>query len=136
MSSVAPRTAPKRSILIVEDHAHTRRLLAEWLSSVFPGLIACEARSGEDALASIHQQCLDVVLMDVRLPGIDGIETTRRLRALRPQLCIVFLTNHDQPHYQRAAAAAGARGFVLKRTMHRDLVPLLSDLLDVQGEPS
>ena len=67
--------------------------------------------------------------MDLGLPGMNGIETTRQLKAMMPQAQVVMLTVHEASDYRAAARAAGASGFVPKRTVHTELAPLLESLL-------
>ena len=77
----------------------------------------------------------DIVLMDIGLPGINGIEATRRIMALAPQAKVTMLSIHEDPEYQADAAAAGASAYVPKRTMHRDLIPAVERLLSHAETP-
>lgn len=129
MQEAPPTDSRGLSLLLVEDHELTRRLLREWLGRAFPGLCVLEAESGEAAIGLAELRAPDVAVVDIRLPGINGIETTRRLRACVPAARIAILTNHELAHYQAAAAAAGACAYVLKRTMHTELLPVLRRLL-------
>jgi two-component system response regulator NreC len=81
-----------------------------------------EARSGEEVLRLAAQSAPDIVLMDVGMPGIDGIEATRRLRELAPQVQILILTVYEDESLLREAIKAGASGYVIKRAAEEELL--------------
>ena len=81
--------------------------------------------SGEEALRMIPAVNPDVVLMDISMPGLNGIETTQRLKMGKPELPVVMLTMHDSPVYRDASARAGADGFILKSDCWDQLVEML-----------
>ena len=120
-------------ILIVEDYATVRSLLRDWLSAMFPECSFWEAKDAEEALTLTRAERPEVVLMDVRLPGTNGIEAARRIREAAPETQVVILTAYDAPEYRAEADAAGARAYVLKDRAHRELVPLLKELLPATG---
>jgi DNA-binding NarL/FixJ family response regulator len=122
------------TILIVEDHDAVRISLREWLRASFPGSRFLEAKSGEEAVALASSQLPDIVLMDIRLPNMNGIEATQRIKAADPQVQVVMLTIHDGPDYRADAKAAGATGYVPKRTMHTDLIPVMERMLSGSGD--
>ncbi len=115
--------------MIVEDHDAVRASLREWLSATFPQCRFLEAKSGEEAVALASAQPPDIVLMDIGLPKMSGIEATRRIKAVVPQAQVVMLTIYDDPAHQADAAAAGACAYVTKRKMHKELIPLITKLL-------
>jgi DNA-binding NarL/FixJ family response regulator len=117
------------TILIVEDHELVRRSLREWLEHVFPGCIVVEARTGEEALAAARACAPCVVVMDISLPGMSGIETTRRIKAIQPTVQVVMLTIHEDDPYRAEALAAGVSAYVTKRKMQAELIPALAKLL-------
>jgi len=111
--------------LIVDDNAAVRRLIR---SIVLP--FACEIRestTGEAAIAAYTASRPDLVLMDVRLDEMDGIEATRRILALDSMARIVIVTAYDDDELRAAAAHAGASGYVLKDNL-LDLVRVLEEL--------
>ena len=116
-------------LLIVEDHAAVRKSLRDWLRVMLPDCNFLEAQSGEEAVALTDAQPPDIVLMDIGLPGINGIEATRRIKALAPKTSVVMLSIHEEQVFQTDAAAAGASAFVFKRTMNAELVPVIKTLL-------
>ena len=124
-------------ILIVDDHDGVRGLLRTWLGDVFPDLLLLDASTGEEAVALAVADPPHLVLMDVQLPGIDGMEATRRIKASAPQTRVVMLTSLDDMALRVAASAAGASAYVSKHTMHTELIPLIQALrtpLDANGE--
>jgi len=78
-------------------------------------------------LAALHHP--QVVVMDVRLPGMSGIEAARRISATMPDIGIIMLSAHDDQAYRRDAESAGARKYVLKGRAHRELLPAIRDAL-------
>ncbi len=117
------------NVLIVEDHDNLRFLLGELLRMSLADLHLMEARSGEEALNLVSIRLPDIILMDVGLGETNGIEVSRRIKAICPQVQIVMLTSHEESQYQSAAAAAGACAYVTKRKMHSELIPVMRRLL-------
>jgi two-component system response regulator DegU len=116
-------------ILLVDDdetfRATLRRLLTEgqWQVEVE------EAADGAEGVRKVADQRPDVVLMDITMPRMNGIEATRQLKSRWPDLPVLILTVHDDPVYQRTARAAGADGFLLKKTAGTALWPALTSLV-------
>ncbi|AUB81742.1 response regulator [Candidatus Thiodictyon syntrophicum] len=108
-----PVVAPIR-VLIVDDHPLLRDGVGACLRQD-PGIaLVGQAGNGEEALQEAARLRPDLILMDIGMGGMDGIEATRRLCAALPQTRILILTMHDKPHYVTQSLAAGARGYVLK----------------------
>jgi DNA-binding NarL/FixJ family response regulator len=120
---------PTSSILVVEDFQPLRLSVVQWLRCRFPGCVVHGVESGEEALKHTSTFQTDVVLMDINLPGINGIEATARLRAQAPETAVVMLTSHDTPQHRFAAANAGAAGYVTKADMEAQLESTVEDLL-------
>ncbi len=123
------------TLLIVEDNPAVRRALRAWLASALPEYELAEAESGEEALERVAERAPSLVLMDINLPGMNGIEATRRLRETAPATPVVIVTLHDTEPYRREAAAAGAAAFIAKDRMGFDLLPLLRRLLPLAPAP-
>jgi len=117
------------TILIVEDDDNVRRVMRDWLEIEFPRCRVIEAASGEGAIALARIESPRLVVMDMHLPGMNGIETTRQIKAALPLAQIVMLTIHTGDIYRADARAAGASAYVTKPRMHRELVPTLAALL-------
>jgi len=117
------------TFLIVEDHDTLRNSLRKWLVALFPDCDVFDVKNGEDAVDFIKVKKIDIVIMDISLPGISGIEATRHIRHAFPETQVIMLTIHDEPEYRTDAAEAGAFAFVPKYKMYEKLVPLISELI-------
>lgn len=101
-------------IYIIEDHAFMRTMLQEFLNRV-PDLEVCgTAATAEEALQNALQTEPTLLLVDVALPGMSGIDLAREAQARWPDLPCLMLSGHHEPAYIEQALAAGARGYVLK----------------------
>jgi DNA-binding NarL/FixJ family response regulator len=120
------------TIMIVEDYDRVRALLREWLGATFPNCKFLEAKSGEEAIALVNASPPEIVLMDIGMGQMNGIEATRHIKALAPQAHVVMLTIHEDSAYRADAAAAGACAYVSKRKMQKELLPALKALLPAE----
>jgi len=110
-------------ILIADDHAITRDGLRDLLSSR-PGWTVCaEAATGREAVALAEQCRPDIVVMDIVMPELNGLEATRRIRRLLPRTEVVVLSLHYSDELVREVVDAGARAYVLKSDASTDLFP-------------
>jgi len=100
------------------------------LESRFPRLRVFEAGNGQEAIAQIHSHVPDLVLMDIRLPGANGLKLTRKIKDLYPQVLIIIFTDYDLPEYREAAFENGA-DFFLSKSMpnERKLTALVESML-------
>jgi DNA-binding NarL/FixJ family response regulator len=119
----------KLAILIVEDHEGVRLHLSVLVSESFPECDCFEARDGEEAVAIASLHSPDIVLMDIGLPKMNGIEATRRIKEAVPKARVVIVTNHETREYEEAAAIAGASAYVLKNRVNSELIPIVKKLL-------
>jgi DNA-binding NarL/FixJ family response regulator len=110
------------SVLVVDDQALVRVGLRKILESEPEITVVGEAADGEDAVAEARRLQPDVVLMDVRMPVLDGIEATRRIVASRPQTRVLILTTFGLDGYVYDALRAGASGFMLKDAPPEEIV--------------
>jgi DNA-binding NarL/FixJ family response regulator len=101
-------------VLVADDHPVVRRGLSALLGTLDDFEVVGEAVDGEAAVREAQLTRPDVVLMDVRMPGIDGVEATRRIRAAVPETAVLVLTMHDDDATVFTAMQAGARGYLLK----------------------
>jgi DNA-binding NarL/FixJ family response regulator len=115
-------------VLVVEDSEMLRSSLVNWLQMRFPQACIHAAEDAEAAQELVRALGPDIVLMDINLPGIDGIEATRWIKAQFPRADVVMLTTHDTPQHRLAAARAGAAAFIPKQKMDARLAPVLERL--------
>jgi DNA-binding NarL/FixJ family response regulator len=114
---------------VVEEHDEMRSALRDWLLTSFPPLRLREARSMDEALRLAEQAALDFALIDLELPGPNGIEATRVLRQRCPACRVVVMSVHDSSSLRMAALAAGAEAFVFKRDLRLSLHPIVARLM-------
>ena len=101
-------------ILIVEDNAFFLQFLKEALHSRFPSMDILEAANGDEAMQKIKTLPPNAIFMDLRLPGENGLELTKKIKAQHPNIIVVILTNYDLPEYREAAYQCGADHFLPK----------------------
>ena len=112
----------KLRILVADDHPLVRRGLTSLLGS-HPGWeIIDEAQDGVEAVDKSGQLVPDVVVLDISMPRMSGLEACRIIRKQSPQSEVLIVTQHDSPQMMREAGNAGARGYVVKSNIARDLV--------------
>lgn len=104
------------STMLVEDNRNFRQALKLALQDQFPSMNIIEAGSGEEAIERVHSQSVDLIFMDINLPGQNGLKATQKIRADYQDLPIAILTGHDFPEYKKAAIEVGANCFVDKKT--------------------
>jgi len=119
-ASDRPREAKPR-LVVADDHAPLLAAAQRFLAAEFD--VVRTASDGLAALQAVADVAPDAVVLDLSMPGLDGIEVARRLTAARSRAKVVVLTVHDDPDLLRAALEAGAHGYVLKSRMTADLVP-------------
>jgi len=113
-------------VLIVDDHAFIRRGVQGILRS-FPEWELCgEADNGQEAIRLAEELKPEIIIMDVSMPGLNGLEATRIIRDLLPDTKILLLTLHSSTELVRSAFRAGARGYVLKSDAEQELVRALN----------
>ena len=109
-------------VMLVDDHELVRQGIAAMLNSASDLQVVGEARSGREALEVARRELPDVVLMDVKMPDMDGLEATKKLKEERSRTAVIMLTMHDNPSYLRDAVRAGAAGYLLKDVSKDELV--------------
>lgn len=114
-------------ILIVEDNASMRRLIRQAVSPLAAEVRECE--SGADALAVYMDQRPDLVLMDIRMPRMDGLAATRHIRQSDPSARVLMVTDYDDDELRKAAREAGACGYAVKQDL-TNLVGLIGIAMD------
>jgi DNA-binding NarL/FixJ family response regulator len=112
----------KIRVLVVDDHSVVRLGLRTLLESEPDMVVIGQAGNGVEAVATAQELRPDVVVMDISMPEMDGLEATRRIRALCPATHVLILTVHAQERYLFPVLKAGASGYVLKSTVDIELV--------------
>src|SRR5215467_2310204 len=102
-------------VLLADDHDILRDGLKALLTMAGDICVVGEARTGREAVAEAERLRPDVVLMDITMPELDGVEATRRIRQTAPEVRVLFLTMHEAEEYFFRALRAGAAGYVIKR---------------------
>jgi len=109
-------------ILVVDDHPIVRQGLRTLLEGHSDWEVIGEASDGAEALEKAKDLSPDVMVLDVTMPRMNGLEACRLLRQRSPDMEILFVTQHDSPQMMREALEAGARGYVVKSNAARDLL--------------
>lgn len=102
------------SILVVDDHNVVRHGLSLFLQTIDGFSVAGTAAGGEEAIEKYQRLSPDIVLMDMVMPGMDGIDTLRQLQRINPRVKVIFLTSYPDDSYVQKALHAGAIGYLLK----------------------
>lgn len=120
--------------LIVEDNAVFRKAFKEALCGRFLFMTVEEALDGKEALEKVSTFLPELVFMDIRLPGQNGLELTRRIKASHPNIAIIILTDYDLPEYREAALCDGADGFIPKGALNLiDIGALIATIFPGRG---
>jgi DNA-binding NarL/FixJ family response regulator len=109
-------------ILCVDDHPLVRKGIAAILANEKDMKLIAEAGSGTEAVEAFRQFHPDVTLMDLRMPGMDGIEATKEIRKIDSEAKIIALTSYDGDQEIYRALEAGVRGYILKESVHTEIV--------------
>lgn len=112
-------------LLIVDDHEVVRRGVRSLLADRAECEVCGEAIDGQDAVDKARELNPEIVVMDVSMPRLNGLEATRQLRSILPDSEVLILSQHDAPEMARQALKAGARGYVVKSSIGRDLLVAL-----------
>ncbi len=109
-------------VLLVDDHAMVRQGLRSYLSTYYRDIeVVGDAGSGEEALQAVHTLSPSVVVMDINMPGLNGIEATARIKQTHPHVGVVGLSMHVDEDYRRAMTTAGATALISKGAVLEDL---------------
>jgi two-component system NarL family response regulator len=121
-SGTEGRPAPRIRVLIAEDHSLVRRGLAAIINMEDDVTVVGEAGDGEEAIAAWRRLRPDVVLMDLRMPKLEGVEAIKRIRAEDPKAGIIVLTTFDHDEDIYAGLRAGAKAYLLKDVQPEELL--------------
>jgi len=109
-------------VLVVDDHAVVRRGLVQILAEAPDMTAAGEASTAREALQAVERSDFDVVVLDISLPDIDGLDVLKQLRSLKPELRVLVLSIHPEKQYALRALKAGAAGYLTKESAPEELV--------------
>jgi len=120
--------------MLVEDSLSFRHLVKDNLQNQFPSMDIIEAKDGTEALQKIDSHPPNLIFMDIRLPGENGLELTRKIKTGHPDIIIIILTSNDSLEYQEAATRNRANYFLSKdSTGSREISMLVRAILSEKG---
>ena len=120
--------------LIVEDNPLFRQTIMEILGHQFPSMVLEGAADGKTALEKIEDSLPDLIFMDIRLAGENGLHLTEHIMRRHPQIIVAILTSYDWPEYREAAYKFGANYFIMKgSSTNREIVEMIESVLNKLG---
>lgn len=120
---------PYVQILLIDDHPLVRDGLRARLETIPHFVVVAEGGNADEALHHAATRNIDLVLMDINLAGMNGIELTGRFNTLYPEIAILMLSMHDKAEYVMQAIQAGARGYVLKDAPAMDIITAIDTVM-------
>jgi two-component system response regulator YesN len=128
-SATARRRATPLTVVVVDDAPDYREIVRSLLASISDTVtIVGEAADGEEALTLVQRERPDIVITDLVMPRLDGVELTRRIRHELPQTKIILMSSYPEDAYRLMASDSGADVFVSKRVIFDSLLPAIRDL--------
>jgi CheY-like chemotaxis protein len=115
----------RATILIVDDHAQLRALMREIVTEASNLHVVGEAADGAEAMRLIQALRPAIVLLDLTMPGVSGLEVLQWIKMEHPETKVIIVTVHSEDAYRQAAEASGANAFLLKKTLATDLLPAI-----------
>ncbi|MEJ2069382.1 MAG: response regulator transcription factor [Syntrophobacterales bacterium] len=109
-------------IILAEDHVVFRRLLRQELENADGLTVVGEANNGQELLALLEQVTPDLIILDISMPTLNGMEAAKRIRVSHPHVKILFLSMHKNPAYAQQAQNLGVAGYLLKEEMEQALL--------------
>lgn len=116
-------------VLIADDDDRFRWRLVQFLTTEPFIEVIGEAATGHEAMASARELKPDLLLMDVRMPGMNGVSATRCLKKEMPHLKVIVLSVYDLQEYRDAALASGASAYIVKKSMIEELIPAIRNVI-------
>jgi two-component system invasion response regulator UvrY len=108
-------------VLIADDHAVFRRGLKETISEAFPKVTFGEAKTAQETVSLVRREDWEIVILDISMPGLSGLDILDDVRRLRPKLPVLFLSMHPEEQYARRALKSGAAGYLTKDSIPEEL---------------
>jgi len=122
-------------VIVVDDNESVRRSICQILRSQPDIEVVCEAADGADALHKIEEHQPDVVLLDITMPTMNGLEVADIVKTKFPSVQALIVTQHDSRGFHWAALAAGVSGYIVKSNVGKDLIPELRRIQRLQSPP-
>jgi DNA-binding NarL/FixJ family response regulator len=126
---------PMHKTLIVEDNATFRQMLKEILVTRFPDMEIAEEPDGSELFSKIDALHPNIVFMDIRLPGENGLELAKKIKVNHPEIIVIILTSYDLPEYRQDARLSKADHFVTKDSPTQDFLALVESILLTKNSP-
>src|SRR2546425_2043141 len=123
------------TILIVDDHVRLRAVMREIVAEASDLHVVGEAADGAEAMRLAQELQPDIVLLDLAMPRVNGLEALRQIKAARPATTVIIVTVHGDDAYRQAAAEGGADAFLLKKTLVTVLLPTIQRLRGCMPPP-
>lgn len=120
----------KKKILIADDQKVFRNMLTNIISETSDMTVVAEASNGDEALDMASKNDFDLVVLDIAMPGIGGIDVLKELKSIKPYLPVLMLSMFPAEHYELSVLNAGADGYVTKDNMIDDLIKAMRHILD------
>jgi len=108
-------------VLIADDHSDFRKVVKEFLCNLPHVSVIAEAENGHEAVKKVELHSPDLVLMDISMPQLDGLEATRIIKSNWPKIKVLIATVYDDPMFRKQALEVKADGFILKSTLKPSL---------------
>jgi two-component system invasion response regulator UvrY len=116
-------------VLIADDHAVFRRGLKETIAEAFPKVTFGEAKTAQETVSLVRRQDWEIVILDISMPGLSGLDILDDVRRLRPKLPVLFLSMHPEEQYARRALKSGAAGYLTKDSIPEELKDAMRRIL-------
>jgi DNA-binding NarL/FixJ family response regulator len=123
------------NILIADDHANVRRGLREILVDAFSGSCFSEACDGDQVFAQLINSRHDVVLLDINMPGRNGLEVLKDVKKIYPLLPVIMVSVQPESQYAQRCLQAGATAYINKNSASDDLAPAIRKIMDTGTMP-
>ena len=117
------------NILIADDHANVRRGLRDILVDAFSGFCFSEAADGDQVLTQLTKSQHDVLLLDINMPGRNGLEVLREVKKIYPLLSVVMVSVQPESQYATRCLRAGATAYINKDSASEDLAPVIRKIM-------